>query len=263
MQARQLDPHLRAERGIEVGERLVEEEDVGGTGNRAADGDALLLAAGKLLRLLVEMLGDAEDLRGPLHRRIDFGARPARHLQPEAHVLGDVHVRIEGVVLEDHGDAAVGRLELGDVALVDDDPPGGDRLEPGNDAQKRGLAAARRSDHDDELAALDGEAHVADRAEAAVVLGDVVDGEAMHDGVTGVGWAKRSVPTRLCPEKAARALRERVGTLSLYPPYARPRAVISPTPPGCGRSISARRRRSSRSGRWRSTARPSPPASRR
>ena len=79
------------------------------------------------------MLGDAKDLRGAEHRRLDLGLRPSGHLQAEAHVLGDVHVRIEGVVLEHHGDAAVGGLEVGHVAVADDDPPRCDRLEPGDD----------------------------------------------------------------------------------------------------------------------------------
>ncbi len=73
MEARQLDPHLRAERRVEVRQRLVEEEDVRRARDGAADRDALLLAAGQFLRPLVEMLGDAEDLRGALHRRIDLG----------------------------------------------------------------------------------------------------------------------------------------------------------------------------------------------
>ena len=90
------------------------------------------------------------------------------------------HVRIERVVLEHHGDAAVGRLVAGDVAVVDDDAARGDRLQPGDDAQQRRLAAAGRADHDDELALLDREAHALDGAEGAVVLGDVVDDEARH-----------------------------------------------------------------------------------
>ena len=168
------------ERGVEIGQRFVEEEDVGRARDGAADRDALLLAAGQLLRPLAEMLGDLQDLGGAPHRRFDLGLRTAGHLQPEAHVLRDVHVRIERVVLEHHRDAAIGRLEMRDVAVVDDHAAGGDRLEPGDDPEQRRLPAARRPDHDDELAGLDREAHALDGAEGAVVLGDVVDDEARH-----------------------------------------------------------------------------------
>ena len=51
-----LDPHLDAEHGVEVGERLVEEEDLRLAHQRPADGDALALAAGKLRRPPVEQL---------------------------------------------------------------------------------------------------------------------------------------------------------------------------------------------------------------
>ena len=53
-----LRPHLDAELGVEVGERLVEEEQHRIAHQRAAHGDALPLAAGKLARLAV-----AEGLR--------------------------------------------------------------------------------------------------------------------------------------------------------------------------------------------------------
>jgi hypothetical protein len=44
--------------------------------------------------------------------------------------------------LEDHGDAALGRRQGGDVAAADDDTPLIRRLEPGDQAQRRRLAAA-------------------------------------------------------------------------------------------------------------------------
>jgi hypothetical protein len=51
-------------------------------------------------------------------------------------------VRVEGVVLEDHGDVAVlGREGVHDLA-ADPDEAVGDRLQAGNHAQRRGLATA-------------------------------------------------------------------------------------------------------------------------
>ena len=44
-----LDAHLRSQAGVEIGERLVEQEDVRLAHDRAADRDALALAARKLL----------------------------------------------------------------------------------------------------------------------------------------------------------------------------------------------------------------------
>ncbi len=48
MQARDLDPHLDAQLGVEIGERFVEQEHLRLAHDGAADGDALALAAGEL-----------------------------------------------------------------------------------------------------------------------------------------------------------------------------------------------------------------------
>ena len=54
LQPLDLDAHLRPELGVEIGQRLVEEEDGRLAHDGAAHGDALALAAGKLPRLAVE-----------------------------------------------------------------------------------------------------------------------------------------------------------------------------------------------------------------
>ena len=86
----------------------------------AAHGDALALAAGKLARHAVEQRVESEDARGLAHplRRSRLWATP-RISQREAHVLGDRHVRIERVGLEDHGDVALLRRHVVDHAAVD------------------------------------------------------------------------------------------------------------------------------------------------
>ena len=56
-----LDAHLHAQLGVEVGQRLVEQEHLGVAHDGAAHGDALALAAGELLGLAVEQLLDVED----------------------------------------------------------------------------------------------------------------------------------------------------------------------------------------------------------
>ena len=53
-----------AQRGVEVGQRLVEQEDLGVAHDGAADGDALALAARQRLGQAVEIFGQLQDLGG-------------------------------------------------------------------------------------------------------------------------------------------------------------------------------------------------------
>src|SRR5581483_4249213 len=67
-------------------------------------------------------------------------------------VVEDAHVRVERVVLEDHGDVARRRREVVDDAPVDRDPAARDLLQPGHHAKRGRLPAPRRTDEDQELA---------------------------------------------------------------------------------------------------------------
>ncbi len=140
------------------------------THDGAADGDALPLTAGELPRLALEQLLDAQDLRRVLDPLGDLGLRELPHLQTARHVVVHGHVRIEGVVLEDHRDVAVLGRQIVDDAITDHDLAAGDLLEPGHHAERRGLAAAGRSDEDDELLVPDLEIDVLDRVDLVILL---------------------------------------------------------------------------------------------
>ena len=65
-----------------------------------------------------------------------------------------------------------GRRQVVDHLAVDLQRPGGDVLEPGDEAEKGRLAAARRADEDDELAGLDVEIDALDDVDRAEGLLD-------------------------------------------------------------------------------------------
>ena len=87
----------------------------------------------------------------------------------------DRHMRIERVVLEHHGDVALFRRHVVDDALADRDLAAGDAFEPGDHAQKRGLAAAGRTDQDDELAIGDVDRNAVQDGHGAEGLPHVAD----------------------------------------------------------------------------------------
>jgi hypothetical protein len=112
---------LEPEPGVEVGERLVEEEEPGPVGDRARERNPLLLAAGQLggppreHRVQPEVRAHIPCLCTPLRLRHPLD------LQRVGDVVDDGHVRVERVVLEDHRDVSGARREPGDVPLADHD----------------------------------------------------------------------------------------------------------------------------------------------
>ncbi len=190
-----LGAHLDAELGVEVRERLVEEEDGGLSRDGPADRDPLPLAARELLRLAVEELRDAEHLGGLVHELVHLGLGRLADLQAELEVLPDRHVRVERVALEDHGDVAVLRGHVVHDAVADGDGAVGDLLEPRDHPQGRRLAAARRPDEDHELVVLDLEVQALDDGDVAVALGDLLEDDLSHAGASSVrcrapGWRR-------------------------------------------------------------------------
>ena len=85
LDALQLQLHLLAELEIERAERLVEQQHLRVVDERARERDALLLAAGQLLRLSLPAAGEIDELEHLEHAR--RGSRPSarpRRSSPKA-----------------------------------------------------------------------------------------------------------------------------------------------------------------------------------
>ena len=155
MQRDDLAPHLHAELGIEVGERLVEEKRLRLLDDRAADGDALALPARQLRRLAVEQVGDLQDLGGSADAALDLGLGQPLADEAEPEIFGNVHVRIKGVGLEHHRHAAGRGDQVIAAGTVEMDLAVAHLLEPGDHAEEGRLATAGRADEDGEGAVVD------------------------------------------------------------------------------------------------------------
>ena len=86
--------------------------------------------------------------------------------------------------------------QIGDVLAVDADLAGGRRLEAGDHAQRRRLAAAAGPEERDELAALDRELEVLDHRVGAEGLADAVEFEEGHGGSLSACRRARRAPRR-------------------------------------------------------------------
>ena len=142
MQALDLVAQLVPELGVEVGERLVEQEHGGIPHQSAPDRHALALAAGELVGPPVEQLLDVQHARRLGDPALDLVLGCLRHLEAERQVAAHVHARVERIGLEHHGDAAILGLLPGDVAIADPDLAGLDLEQAGDRVEQRGLAAA-------------------------------------------------------------------------------------------------------------------------
>ena len=149
--------------GIEVAGRLVGDQQRRVVDERARDRDALLLAAGELVGIVVELGGEPGEAQDVRHLVADLAAAAARDLERVRDVLVDRAVRQQLVVLEDHAEvAAVVRharaRDLGHVAAGDADLARGRLGLLDQQPHRRRLARAGLADEEDELARVDVEA---------------------------------------------------------------------------------------------------------
>ena len=197
LQLRDLGAHLHPELRVEVRQRLVHEERLRLAHDRAAHRDPLALAARERLRLAVQVLGQPEDLGGVVHPSGDLVLAHLPELQGERHVVVHGHVRVQGVVLEDHRDVAVLRRQVVHDPVPDAHRAARDLLEPGHHAQRRGLPAPGRPDEHHELAVGDVEVQARDGLGAVGVdLGGAFDRDVGHGVLSSV---RRYPVTRSAP----------------------------------------------------------------
>ena len=147
--------HLNTQLGIQVGQRFIEQKDAGFADNGAAHGDTLPLAAAELPGRALQVVADLQNFGGAIDPFFDFILGDTFNFQPVRHVVVNRHMGIVGIVLEHHGDIALGRFEIVDDALADGDFALADFFQARNHAQQRRLSTAAGTDDDDEFAVPD------------------------------------------------------------------------------------------------------------
>ena len=103
--------HIASDEGVEGGERLVEEPDVGLNSQGTTDADTLLLSAGELPGVVVATSvqpDEVDDLKGP---GIPGGHVDTLHLEREGDVLEHCAVREQREVLEHHAHLVSAKLD--------------------------------------------------------------------------------------------------------------------------------------------------------
>ena len=189
-----LEPHLLPEVRVQVRERLVQEQDRGLHDERAREGDALLLPARQLARIPVRVPLEPHQRQGLPESRGPLRPRHGAELEAVRHVLGDGLVRPHRVRLEEHAHpAALGWHGLSgrrEPAIPEPDLPRVGREEARDQAEGRGLPAARRPEQREQLAVPDLEREIPDGGDVlAVALGQRQQADPGH--AAGQVWRKR------------------------------------------------------------------------
>jgi hypothetical protein len=170
---------------VEVREGLVEQQQLRPGRQRARQRHPLLLSAGELVREAAQDFGKAGQLGQLAH---PGGTLRGRHrMQPERDVAFHGQVREQCVVLEHHADMAALRRQHrpgpGNQNAVEPDAAGAYRLETGNAAQDRRLAAAAGPEQAADGPPRQGEIQPAHNLGAVVAVVQSLDFELVHKSI--------------------------------------------------------------------------------
>ena len=160
--------------GVQRAKGLVEQEHPRLDRQSPRKRHSLSLAPRELGRVVLGLVFQFHQRQQLFHTGVDLLGGSLAHLEPEAHVLRDVHVTKRRVVLKTETNVAVARVDVGHVLAVDDDTSLVGPLESADEFQQRRLARARWPEHRRQRAVDDLGADVLDGVGRAVVLGEVL-----------------------------------------------------------------------------------------
>ena len=168
LQRLDLVAHLLADSRVEIGQWLVQQQDLRVDGKRAAECHTLSLTARQRGHLALAEPVEPQHREQLGHSPDDLGAADAPQFQAVADILRHCHVRPQCIGLEHHRDVALVGRQPGDIASADRYLTACHSDEPANGAQQGGLATARRPQEGNELAAYGAQRDVVEHVVRAV-----------------------------------------------------------------------------------------------
>ena len=168
--------HLR----VDVARRLVRNDDIGAVGKRPREGNSLLLAARKLLRIVPRLAVKTHEAQHKGHAPADLFLLGADNAHGERHIVKHRHIRYQTEILKDYAELAA---EFRDIPFlyciehraVHGDSARGRDLLTHHELQEGALACARGANNEYELALLNLYVDILERSGAVVVFfGNIV-----------------------------------------------------------------------------------------
>ena len=137
--------HFEAELGVEIRERLVEQEAARTNHQRARQGHTLLLATRELGNFAVGVLLHLHRLQRSLDLFFDLRRRHAPLLEAERHIFRHSHVGPQRVALKHHSRVALVRRDMGHILIAEKNLPRVGHVKTRNVPEQGRLATTART----------------------------------------------------------------------------------------------------------------------
>lgn len=137
--------HTAAQLAVQGAERFVEKQDPRFIDDGSGNGHALLLTAGEVDDVGVFIAVEVDQFQGIANLIADVVAGLAVNLGPEGDILGHVHMRKKGIILEHRIDLTPIGRQLGNILPIKEDSSLIRCFKTGKEPQGRRLAAAAGS----------------------------------------------------------------------------------------------------------------------
>ena len=134
--------HLNPQFGIQVAQRLVQQQEVGADHQSPGQRNPLLLTAGECIGLSISHACKPSHFNDFRHPVFDLFLGNLPHFEAEADVLRNGHMGPEGVALKDHADVALVWRQRRHILSTEADLTRVWRTESGQHPQQGGLATS-------------------------------------------------------------------------------------------------------------------------
>ncbi len=151
----QFPGHLLTDLGIQVGQRLVEQQNPGATDQGPPNGHSSQFSAAESLRQAIEDMSDPQVLRDLPDLAIDLLRWDPSQSKRIGKILVGGQMRVKGHILKDHRYIAFPRRDFIDAFLTEVDIALIRSLQTGNQTEQRCLPCSGRTEQAEELPRID------------------------------------------------------------------------------------------------------------
>ena len=147
LQAHQFAPHQQPRACVQVAERLIQQQHIGFSHERASQGDPLPLAPRQLVGTAPQQLRHVEHFRRTANAAVDNVAGGFAQFERKGQVRVHIHVGVQGEMLGHHRHVALPRRQAVHAASANANRSARRLLQTSDQSQRRRLAAARWPHH--------------------------------------------------------------------------------------------------------------------